>query len=235
VSRCYSRHHPLLRFGHLQSLTRAFLPRPSALRPFFSFLFHFRCGAGFVAALPWSFLPFDDIRCGKRPTPSVPAWLCYVLGFSQPLDVLIPPSSSQPYFMPVPPRFAPSECSLCASLAGLSTRSAPLGVSRSPLSRFSPHLQGFMHTLSPYSLGRCYPISSGRSSLGVRPSEVFLSQSRLPCGCLLSWASASRSHPAHAVFLRFACSAKFQRAEGSSPLSRLAPLPGVFSPISVPA
>ena len=216
-------------------MTRAFSPRPSALRPFSSFLCHFRRGAGLVAALPWSFLPFDDLRCGKRPTPSVPAWLCYALGFSQPLDVLIPPPSFQPCFMLVPPRFAPSESSLCASLAGLSTRSAPPGVSRYPLSRFPPHLQGFMHTLSPYSLGWCYPSSSGRSSLGVRPSEVFLSQSRLPCGCLLSWASASRSRPAYAVFLRAACSAKFQRAEGSSPLSRSAPLPGVFSPLSVPA
>ena len=216
-------------------MTRAISPRPSALRPFSSFLFYFRRGAGLVAALPWSFLPFDDLRCGKRPTPSVPAWLCYALGFSQPLDVLIPPPSFQPCFMLVPPRFAPSESSLCASLAGLSTRSAPPGVSRSPLSRFPPHLQGFMHTLSPYSLGWCYPSSSGRSSLGVRPSEVFLSQSRLPCGCLLSWASASRSRPAYAVFLRVACSAKFQRAEGSSPLSRSAPLPGVFSPLSVPA
>ena len=216
-------------------MTRAFSPRPSALRPFSSFPFPFRCGAGFVAALPWSFLPFDDIRCGKRPTPSVPAWLCYVLGLSQPLDVLIPPPSFQPYFMPVPPRFAPSESSLRASLAGLSTRSAPPGVSRYPFSQFPPHLQGFMHTLSPYSLGRCYPSSSGRSSPGVRPSEVFLSQSRLPCGCLLSWASASRSRPAHAVFRQVACSAKFQRAEGSSPLSRSAPLPGVFSPLSDPA
>ena len=216
-------------------MTRAFSPRPSALRPFSSFPFPFRCGAGFVAALPWSFLPFDDIRCGKRPTPSVPAWLCYALGLSQPLDVLIPPPSFQPYFMPVPPRFAPSESSLRASLAGLSTRSAPPGVSRYPFSQFPPHLQGFMHTLSPYSLGRCYPSSSGRSSPGVRPSEVFLSQSRLPCGCLLSWASASRSRPAHAVFRQVACSAKFQRAEGSSPLSRSAPLPGVFSPLSDPA
>ena len=225
-------HLSLLRFDRVQSFARAFLSRS-------------------ITSPSSRGLPLAN---GLVPTPSRPShevsylsatldggsdlhWtylvqLCCVLRLSQPLDALFRPH----LFGLISCRYHPGlhlqSLSPRDSLVRLSTPSAPPAVSRCDPKTSSPQLQGFVHSRGPYLPSRCYPKLDGRSSPDVRPSEVSLTQSRRPYGCLLSWASALRRRRTEVLLRRRACSAEFQRTEESmcsfEPISPL----GVFSPAS---
>ena len=125
------------------------------------------------------FSPFDDFRCGKRPTPELPPSASLRPQVFSTSRRVIPSTPFRPCFMPISSRFSPSEFPPDASLACLSAPSAPLVVSRH-VQNISVQLQGFMQSPGPYHSARCYPKTDGRSSLGVRPSEVSLARSRRP-------------------------------------------------------
>jgi len=161
-----------------------------------------------------------------------PTRLCCVLRFSQPLDASFRPNPLDPISCRCHPGSHLQRFSLHDSLARLTTRSAPLAVHQRGLTTSPPQLQGLMHSRSPYLPGRCYPNAGDRSSLDVHPFEVSLTQSRLPYGCLLSWASARRRSRAEALIRRRACSAEFQRTEESTPSFEAISLRGIFSPAS---
>jgi len=85
---------------------------------------------------------------------------------------------------------------------------APHAIARSPRRTFIARLQGLMHAEGPFTSGRCYPGSVGRSSLDLCPSEGLPSRLGLVLPRrLLSWALASRWTEVH----RIACSAECQR------------------------
>jgi len=118
--------------------------------------------------------------------------LCCVLRLSQPLDALFRPYLSDLVSCRCHPGFSLQRFSLPDSLQRLSTPPAPLALSQRFLAVPLPRLQGLMHSGSPFLRVRYYPVSQGRSSPDLYPFEVFLSRSRLPCGCLLSWAFVRR-------------------------------------------
>jgi len=120
------------------------------------------------------------------------ARLCCALRFSQPLDASFRPYLSRLVSCRCHPGFSLQRVSLPDSLQRLSTPSAPLALPQRFLAVPLPRLQGLMHSGSPFHWVRYYPVSRGRSSPDLYPFEVFLSRSRLPCGCLLSWAFACR-------------------------------------------
>jgi hypothetical protein len=98
--------------------------------------------------------------------------LRYACRLSQPLDVSFRPYSFQPCFMPVtplgfhfqrvpPPGSRHASRRACPSCCSPRRRSA------------EPQLQGLMHPVGPFALGRCYPGSNGRSSPSLYPPEGF--------------------------------------------------------------
>jgi hypothetical protein len=230
VSQCYLFHLPLLLFARVQSVPQAFLSR--------------------LTTSPSSYgLPFvnDLVPTPSRPSHEVSylsatsdggsdlhrdylSRLCCALRLSQPLDALFRPHLSGPISYRYHPGLHLQSVSPRDSLVRLSTPSAPLAVSRPVPKTVSTQLQGFMHSQGPYLSSRCYPSLDGRASLDVRPSEVSLSQSWLPCGGLLSWASALRRPRAIARGRRRACSAEFQRTEELVCSFERISLPGIFSP-----
>jgi len=168
--------------------------------------------SGALTALPWSFLPFGDVRLGKRPTPGLPHPAVLRPQVFATSRRFLPPEPLGLVSCRCHPGFHLQRFSPRDSLVRLTTPSAPLAVGLHRLSTSPPQLQGFMHSRSPFLPGRCYPNAEGRSSPDVHPFEVFLSRSRRPCGCLLSWASARRRSWTEAPSRRRACSAEFQRA-----------------------
>jgi hypothetical protein len=76
------------------------------------------------------FSPFDDFRCGKRPTPELPPSASLRPQVFSTSRRVIPSTPFRPCFMPISSRFSPSEFPPDASLACLSAPSAPLVVSR---------------------------------------------------------------------------------------------------------
>ena len=115
-------------------------------------------------------------------------WLCCVLRLSQPLDAFFRPYPSSLVSCRYRPGFRLQSISLNDSLVCLSTPSAPLAFLRPHPQVCPPRLQGLLHSLRPYRLDQCYPVSSGRSSPDFCPSEVSLARSRLSLESLLSWA-----------------------------------------------
>jgi len=160
-----------------------------------------------VSYLSATFDSGSDLHRGYLPQ------LCCVLRLSQPLDAFFRPNLLGLISCRCHQGFHLQRVSPRDSLTHLSARSVPPAVLRSRLSTVSLQLQGLLHSRSPYLPGRCYPDRSGRSSPDVHPFEVFLTRSRPPCGCRLSWASARRRSLAEALSRRRACSAEFQRAE----------------------
>jgi hypothetical protein len=191
-------------FARVQSLHLDGCPRPSRRR-----------ASSPPVRLPTSshgvWLPFDVRSQSSDQHRAYRTRLCCALRFSQPLDALIPLRTFQPCFMLVPSLgFLSSEGSPSRQPPRLSTRLPFMPFARSPEGDRA-WLQGLMHTGDPFSAGRCYPGSAGRSSPDLFPSKGFPSGLGLVLPrSLLSWASASRWTEVH----RFACSAECQRTRG---------------------
>jgi hypothetical protein len=192
VPQVASLHLPLMPFLRVQSMPRAVLSRPTSDV--------LSCSCPLVSS---------TVAVPSRPSHGVShpsttsdwgsdlhrafhARLCCALRFSQPLDALFRPYPSGFVSCQCHPGFSLQRFSLPDSLQRLATPSAPLVVPRRFLAVSLSRLQGLMHSGSPYHLDRYYPVSKGRSSPDLHPFEVFLSRSRRPCGCLLSWAFARR-------------------------------------------
>jgi hypothetical protein len=170
--------------------------------------------AGVMTALPWSLSYLSATsEAGSDLHRAYLPRLCCVLRLSQPLDALFRPHPFDLVSCRYHPGFRLQRIPLRDSLVRLTTPFVPLAVCRSDRMIASSQLQGLMHSRSPCHPPRCYPEIGGRASPDVHPFEVFLSRSRRPCGCLLSWASTRRRSLAETTVRRRACSAEFQRAE----------------------
>ena len=119
------------------------------------------------------FSPFDDFRCGKRPTPGLPPSASLRPQVFSTSRRLTPSTPFRPCFMPIPSRFSPSESPPDASLACLSAPSAPLAVSRHVLGHTGP-------TPGIHAIARSVPFRS------------VLPKNRRP---FLSWCSPLRGFP----------------------------------------
>ena len=137
-----------------------------------------------------------------RFVPSTPSWLC---------------------FTPEPSRLRSSECSLVIA-ATISRCCLPLLPFTFASENASAGLQGFMHSLGTYRLGRCYPMSSGRSSLDLRPSEVSLAWPRHPKASPLMGFSLLRV-PTEVVSFSILALQSFKEPRGVETLS--SPCPSV--------
>jgi len=190
VPRVASRHLPLLPLDRVQSVPRAALSRTTSSVPLNGF--PLMVSTVVVPSRPSHGVSYpsaisdtgSDLHRVFQPR------LCCVLRFSQPLDAFFRPFPSGPVSYRYHPGFSLQRFSLPDSLVRLATSSVPLAVSCRVLAAPPTQLQGLLHSGSPFRLVQCYPVSYGRSSPDVYPFEVFLSWSRRPCGCLLSWASA---------------------------------------------
>ena len=192
VPRVASLHHPLMLLLRVQSMPQAVLSRPAS-----DVLSHGYPLVSSTVAVPSRpshevSYPSTTSNWGSDLHRAFHARLCCVLRVSHPLDALFRPYSPGLVSCQCRPGFGLQRLSLPDSLQCLATLSAPLAVSQRFLSVPPPRLQGFVHSGSPYHPGRYYPVPKGRSSPDLYPFEVFLSRSRRPCGCLLSWAFARR-------------------------------------------
>jgi hypothetical protein len=120
--------------------------------------------------------------------------LCCAFRFSQPLDALIPPLPFRPCFMPVTPlsfclqRIPPSD-SRNASRRRLPLlplrvvrKQYPVPFVRRRLSRHTrARLQGLNAFGRSVRCGRCYPVTAGRASPGLSPSEGFPLRASASC------------------------------------------------------
>jgi len=188
VPRVASLHLPLLPLDRVQSVPRTVLSRATSNVPSNSFPFMDSMvvassrpshGVSYLSATSDTGSDLHRVYLSR---------LCCVLRFSQPLDAFFRPSRAGPVSYRYRPGFSLQRFSLPASLVCLATPSVSLVVSLRFLAVPTTRLQRLLHAGSPFCLLQCYPVSDSRSSPDVHPFEVFLSWSRRPCGCLLSWA-----------------------------------------------
>jgi hypothetical protein len=107
-------------------------------------------------------------------------WLCCALRLSQPLDALIPLRASRPCFMPERP-WASTFRGFPSTLAATPLDARCPSCRSTALRRTRQRLQGLMQARSPFAAGRCYPVTAGRASHGVVPSEEFPPRVSAPC------------------------------------------------------
>lgn len=107
--------------------------------------------------------------------------------FSQPPDALLHPQPLQPCFMPVTSVGFCFQRFLLSGSSPASRRKLPLMPFHTVMSASAKtdlhhiRLQGFVHPESPFTVGRRYPVSAGRSSLSLHLFEVFPHTASVSC------------------------------------------------------
>jgi hypothetical protein len=182
-----------------------------------------------ISHLPWGLVPFDACRSEQRPTPGFQPRLCGAFRLSRPLDASFRSQPLRPCFMPVTPlgfRFRRfplldnrQQLSLPPVLHAVSETTTKVGQD----SLFAIRLRGCKQPRSPFTSGRSYPVTEGRSSHSVHLYEV---SPVIWALCFQKASSHGLSHSADHLLPdrhRHVCSSEFQRTTELAVLFREPP------------